>query len=307
MSKSYYQVKDRWSVRAGQYLVYLLSLSVQRVLSVLPIWPVAGAFAWLGGWLTLALPGVRRRGERNLALIWPHLDRRAQRRLIRQAGAHFVRLAAEYSQLRRMAAEIEIRVDGIDHLRAAKASGKGAVLVTAHYGNWEAVRIAAKRMECEVGIIYRAFNNRYIDRFTMDLLPSAGTPVLQKGREGMRAMMAHVARGGLVLILVDQRTSGAPYIDFMGHPAETVTVAAELARRTGAALIPVRGRRDVAARRFDVMIEAPIAPDDGVTMMQAVNARIGAWVEETPEQWLWFHRRWRSTIRSRQHPDQPKA
>ena len=307
MSKSYYQIKDRWSVRAGQYLVYLLSLGAQRTLSMLPIWPAAGALAWLGGWITLAIPGVRRRAERNLALVWPHLDRRERRHLIRRAGAHFVRLAVEYSQLARIGAEIEMTVDGAEHLRAARASGKGAVLVTAHYGNWETVRVAAKGLDCEVGIIYRAFNNRYIDRFTIDLLPSAGTPVLQKGREGMRAMMSHVARGGLVLILVDQRTSGAPYLDFMGHPAETVTVAAELAKRTGAALIPVRGRRNIAKRRFDVLIEPPITPGDGAAMMQAVNARIGAWVEETPEQWLWFHRRWRSTIRSRHHPDGPEA
>ena len=174
----------------------------------------------------------------------------------------------------------------------------GAIIVTAHYGNWEAIRVAAKRDGREVGIIYRAFNNRYLDRFTMNMIPDAGSPVLQKG-SGMRQLVQHVRRGGMVMILVDQRNTGAPFIDFMGQPAETVTAAADIAVRTGAALIPARAVRDVAAERFDVTFEKPITGTDSVEMMSEVNRRISAWVEEYPAQWFWFHRRWRSTSRSR--------
>jgi KDO2-lipid IV(A) lauroyltransferase len=72
-----------------------------------------------------------------------------------------------------------------------------------------------------------------------------------------------------------------------------------MARRTGAALIPVRAARNVPARRFDVTFEAPVTGDDPRAMMAEVNRRIGAWIEAAPEQWFWFHRRWRSTARSR--------
>ena len=170
-------------------------------------------------------------------------------------------------------------------------------------GTAATARKAALDAGHETGIIYRAFNNRYLDRFTMDLIPGAGAPVLQKGRQGMRQLVAHVAKGGYVMILVDQRNSGAPFLDFLGHKAETVTVAADLALRSGAALIPCRAVRNVAERRFDISFEAPIEGEAPEEMMQAVNDRISAWIEEFPEQWFWFHRRWKSTLRSRPRPE----
>ncbi len=109
------------------------------------------------------------------------------------------------------------------------------------------------------------------------------------------------------MILVDQRNTGTPFIDFLGHPAETPTTAADLARRTGAVLIPVSATRNVAGRRFDVTFEAPVTGADSREMMAEVNRRIAAWVEAAPEQWFWFHRRWRSTSGSRPLPVEEDA
>jgi Kdo2-lipid IVA lauroyltransferase/acyltransferase len=219
--------------------------------------------------------------------------------MVRGAGAQFTRLMVEYARLDKALPKFEIEVAGVEHLLSAQAAGRGAILVSAHYGNWETARIAALRLGCETGIVYRPFNNRYLDRFTVRLIPCAGRPLVRKGWTGMRLMLEHLGRGGFVMILVDQRNSGAPFIDFLGHPAETPTGAADAARRTGAALIPVCAARNVAARRFDVTFEAPVTGDDSRAMMAEVNRRIGAWVEAAPEQWLWFHRRWRTTVLSR--------
>ena len=112
-------------------------------------------------------------------------------------------------------------------------------------------------------------------------------------------MLDHLRTGGKIMILVDQRNSGAPFLEFMGHPAETVTVAAQLAIKTGAALVPVRASRDIVNRCFDVTIEAAVAVSDAESMMRTVNDRISVWINEKPEQWFWFHRRWRSTSKSR--------
>jgi len=299
MSKSYHSVRDRWSTRAGEWVLYALAWIFRWLTWPFSTWIVSAVMAPLGGFLATAIPAWRRRADENLALIWPEIDGAARRAMIRDIGAEFTRLAVEYARLDWFTREISFQVTGTEHLDAARATGKGAIIVSAHYGNWEAARLAAKKAGVETGIIYRAFNNRYLDRFTMDLIPIAGEPVLQKGRQGMRKLVAHVARGGAVMILVDQRNSGAPFLDFMGHPAETVTAAADLAHRTGAALIPARATRVVSERRFDVCFEAPITGSDPVEMMQQVNARIGAWVAENPNQWFWFHRRWRSTTRSR--------
>jgi KDO2-lipid IV(A) lauroyltransferase len=241
------------------------------------------------------VPSFRRRAERNLALVWPDRSPAWRRRIVRAAGANFARLGVEYGRLERLARAVDLTIEGGDHLEAARAAGRGAVLVSAHYGNWDAARLAAGRLGCETGIIYRPQNNRYLDRFVIAALGCAGRPVLPKGGHGLRHLMVHVSRGGFVMILVDHRQTGAPLIDFLGHPAETVTAAADVARRTGAALIPAKAVRNVAGRRFDVTFEAPVTGTDSRAMMAELNRRIGAWIEAAPEQWFWFHRRWRST------------
>lgn len=299
MSTSYYHIRDRWSVRAGEWVLYALAWTFHRLSWPVPTWTLSDLCAPVGGAIAITVPGYRRRAEQNLALVWPERSTAERRHIVREAGAHFMRLIIEYARLDRTIRDIEIEISGAEHLRAAQAAGKGAVLVSAHYGNWEAARFAALRLGCETGIIYRPLNNRYLARFTRDLIPIAGRPILPKGRRGARDLIGHVARGGFVMILVDQRNSGTPFIDFLGHPAETSTGAAELARRSGAALIPVRAARNVALRRFDVTFEAPVTGTDSRAMMAEVNRRISAWIEAAPEQWFWFHRRWRSTERSR--------
>jgi len=254
---------------------------------------LAAMLAPLGGWLALAVPGVRRRAASNIALVWPGMRAADRRGLVREAGASALRTGIEYIHFDRWLREVDLDVGGIDHLLAAKRSGRGVVLVTAHYGMWEGIRLAARRRGVECGLIYRAFNNRSIDAYAQRQAALNGTPILQKGRRGMRAMRRHLTDGGAVLILVDQRNTGAPLIDFLGHPAETVTVAASLAQHTGAELVPAVARRLSGGRQVEVRFASPVDTADPVQAMHAVNARIGEWICADPGQWFWFHRRWR--------------
>jgi Kdo2-lipid IVA lauroyltransferase/acyltransferase len=300
---SYHQSRGRWSVRAGEWLLAALAWCFRTATWPVPTWTLTNICAPIGGALALALPGYHRRAEANLALVWPDRSAAERRRIVRGAGAQFTRLMVEYARLDKALPEFEIEVAGAEHLLAAQAAGRGAILVSAHYGNWEAARMAALRLGCETGILSRAFNNRYLDRFALGLIARAGRPIIRKGWGGMRQMLDHVEAGGFVMILVDHRNSGAPLIDFLGRPAETATGAADVARRTGAALIPVCAARNVAARRFDVTFEAPVTGEDSRAMMAEVNRRVGAWIEAAPEQWFWFHRRWRTTVLSRPRPN----
>ncbi len=297
---SWYMTRDRWSTRAVEWVLFALARGFIAVTWLIPTRVLTGVMAPVGGLIATLVPGARRRAAENIDLVWPDLGPRRRRSVIRGAGAHFMCLMIEYTRLRRLAAHPErLNVSGADVVEAVKASPKGAVIVTAHYGNWEGIRVAAKELGLETGIVYRAFNNRYVDRYAMDLIGCCGEPVLQKGMAGSRQLVTHVMRGGTVMILVDQRNSGAPFLPFLGHPAETVTAAADLAIRAGVPLIPAVARRTSKLPAFDVTFEQPVAPGTAEEMMTGVNARIGKWVEDCPEQWFWFHRRWRRTYRSR--------
>ena len=302
MSEGYNQQRDRWTTRAGEWTLYAMAWVMRKLTWSFSTWSLARFLGAFGCRLVLIIPAFRRRADDNLKLVYPKMGTAERRTLVREAARSFIHLAVEYAHLDRFIRKVAISTDGIERLHAARRAGKGAIIVSAHYGNWEAIRIAARREGHDIGIIYRAFNNRYLDRFTMDLIPRAGEPVLQKGRRGMRQLVAHVRRGGTIMILVDQRNSGAPFIDFMGQPAETVTAAADLALASGAVLLPARAVRNMDTCRFRVTFEEPVEGDDSIAMMTEVNHRITGWVAEYPAQWFWFHRRWKSTSRSMERP-----
>lgn len=306
MRESYFLAHGKWRTRAVEWILFATAWSFRWITSAVPMWTLGALMAPVAAWIALTVPAFRRRAMDNLELILPEKTAAEHRAIAHGAARHFVRLMVEYPRLNRLSTISSINATGTEHLIEAQRAGRGAILVTAHFGNWEAARLAALQVGCETGIIYRPFNNRYLDRFTVRHIRRAGNPVLHKGRQGMRELIHHISGGGFAMVLVDQRNSGAPFIDFMGQPAETVTVAADLALRTGAQVIPTVAIRDVANRRFDVRFEAPVIASDGLAMMEVVNQRIGAWVTEQPEQWFWFHRRWRSTIRSRSKARGPK-
>lgn len=255
-----------------------------------------------GGFLLPRLGFMRRRIERNLDLVRPDMDRAARRRLAAGVGANFARAMLEYATLDRIAADTSrVRVENADSLLAAQATGRGAIIVSAHFGQWEAVRLAARAATGrDCAMVYRAYNNPIFDAWIRELLGHAGGPVLAKGLHGTRDLLRHVKDGGMVMILVDQRQTGSPLLPFLGREAETALVAAELAQRFGAALIPARARRAEDGLSFDVRFEPEVPSSDPETMMTAVNARIGEWVDADPEQWLWLHGRWKLRARGDQ-------
>jgi KDO2-lipid IV(A) lauroyltransferase len=146
MSRSYFEIRDRWTTRAGEWLLYALVRSFRWATWPVPTWTLAGLCAPLGGLIAISVPSFRRRAERNLALVWPDRSPAARRHIVHAAGGQFFRLGIEYARLERLARELPLNVEGGEHVAAARAAGRGAVLVTAHYGNWEAGRLAAQRL-----------------------------------------------------------------------------------------------------------------------------------------------------------------
>lgn len=257
---------------------------------VLPAdWVVRGVGA-LGRRLLPVWPSARRIAD-NLALTGAGHDPAA---LTRAVGDNFGRTIAEFVRLPAVLARPDRRhVEGIEHLQAALAAGRGVVVASAHFGNWEMLRAAARDAGIELALIYRAFNNRSFDRLVLWRLRAAGEPVLHKGRPGMRALLAHLRKGGAILVLMDQHASGGAWLPFLGRPAATATAIAALCRRSGAVLLPAVAERRADGLSFAIRFEPPVPEGDPETMTAAVTDRIAAWVAAAPGQWFWLHRRWR--------------
>jgi KDO2-lipid IV(A) lauroyltransferase len=192
----------------------------------------------------------------------------------------------------RRAAWTEPAGPGWDALQAALADGKGALLVSGHFGQWEAVRGALKARGIEVGALYRPVKNPWLQRTYVANLTEGGAPILPRGRAGMREMVRHLRSGGVFAILLDQYVHGGHPIDFLGQPAPTGLTIAELALKYRVPMIPVYGTRAPDGLTVTLAFEAPIPPSTAEAMTQAAADSLAARVRGDPEQYYWLHRRW---------------
>lgn len=242
------------------------------------------------------LTGYRRRALDNLELIWPQMPL-ARRMAIADAVADNAgrTLIENYSTAEFIARMQQITPigPGFVALQAAVRQGRPAILVSGHFGNYEAARASLVAHGFAVGGLYRPMINPYFNRHYVRTMEAFGGPVFAQGRKGTAGFVRHLRAGGQLVLLFDQHVDGAPWIDFLGRPARTSFSAAELALKYGALLIPFFATRNPDGLSFTVELETPIEASDAATMTAGLSASLAARVRARPEQWFWIHRRWK--------------
>ena len=157
------------------------------------------------------------------------------------------------------------------------------------------------RLGLRLGFFYRAASNDVADRIILDLREQGhrrALPSFPKGAAGARQAAMHLARGGHLGMLVDQKLNNGIQVPFFGHPAMTAPAAAALGLRLKAKIIPCRLER-IGPVRYRMTVEPPLPlphtgsqEGDVAALTAAINQRLEAWISASPGEWLWLHRRW---------------
>jgi KDO2-lipid IV(A) lauroyltransferase len=129
---------------------------------------------------------------------------------------------------------------------------------------------------------------------------SAGLKSIWRGQPGAAKQMLRALRQGEILgLLIDQDTRvQSVFVNFFGAPASTPRAAADLALRTGAAVVVGFCQRDAQGRYQMSMRELDLPHADGEAAVVALTAALTARIEEAiraaPAQWVWMHQRWKT-------------
>lgn len=290
------QPPSAWHRRA-----ILLLLHAPRVL---PYRPRLAVVAWAMAHVFGPVAGYRARIRDNLHHVLPDLPAREVRRLSRAVPANTGRMLAEIAAGQRFIDEIAkmpMQGPGLPALDTARATGQPIVIVSGHFGNFDAARCALAQRGHSIGALYRPVDDPRLDRFFHDVLSRIAAPVFPRGRKGLGQMVRFLRQGNAVAILLDQYVHGGAALTFFGKPAPTSLSAAEMALKYGALLVPVYGIR--RGPRFDIVAETPIPHSDAETMTQSINDSLEARVRAHMDQWLWIHRRWKPEIQSSRAAD----
>jgi Kdo2-lipid IVA lauroyltransferase/acyltransferase len=249
---------------------------------------------WLMRLVVGPVAGYRQRADENLALIWPKMALKQRNSIAAKALDNAGRTLMEnYSTAEFTARQSQIIPTGagLAALEKAASENRPVILVSGHFGNYEAARACLVARGYTIGGLYRPMSNPYFNAHYIRTMEAFGGPVFPQGRAGTAGFVRHLKAGGLLVLLFDQRASGSR-IDFLGHPAHTALSAAELALRYNADLIPFYATRQPDGMNFSVELEAPIAKASALEMTEALSRSLEARVQAHPEQWFWVHRRW---------------
>ncbi len=284
---------------------YWLVLAVARPLGRLPrglarmVVRVLTLSAYLG------LTRLRRVGERNLELALPELPRveriRILRGLFRNLGAQLV----EFCRMPRYTAENTrgwIRTDGLENYLAAKARGKGVLVLTGHLGGWELSSFYHSLMGHPMGMVIRRLDNRLLDDYVNHIRCLHGNRVLHKD-DFARGLLTAMRAGETVGILMDTNMTPPQgvFVKFFGITACTASGLARVALKTGAAVVPGFLVWESAEGKYVLHFgpELRFAKSDDheadiLAATQQCNDVLESWIRRYPDQWLWIHRRWKT-------------
>jgi KDO2-lipid IV(A) lauroyltransferase len=251
----------------------------------------------LGALLQLALRTRRHVAARNLALCFPQLDATTRGALLH---AHFRALGIGVFEFSRAwwgsiaALRRDVDIEGLEHLAAARAGGRGVIVVSGHFTTLE----TCGRLLCDhvpLAGMYRPYAQPAMEWAVRRGRARYAAAMFTK--QDVRGAVRHLKRGGLLWYAPDQDPSrgDSVYVPFFGQPAHSLSSTHQLARMSGAAVVLFEhARRDDGSYRLELWPALDGYPSADAT---ADTARIMAGIETmaraAPAQYLWIHRRFK--------------
>ena len=231
------------AAKLGQELVWRLEAAAfQGLFGFLRLLGVERASGFGGKLLrTLGpLTGTHKTVTRNLRIAFPDMDAAERDSLAVEQWEQTGRTFAELAVMDRLTPESgRIDIVGLERLHAVRDSGKPVVLISGHLANFEvmAAVIMSAGVPCQV--TYRAANNPYVDALIRQSRERYGIKLFAPKGDGTRELMAGMKRGESIALLVDQKYSQGPEVEFFGQPVNASPGAARMALKFGTVMQPL--------------------------------------------------------------------
>lgn len=195
-----------------------------------------------------------------------------------------------------------VEIDGLEYMEEAMARGKGVLALTAHIGSFYLMPMATAAAGYKLSVIIKRIRNTVINDVVEKLRDHEGLTFFSSAGSPYRNCLKALRRSEVVGMIIDQnmtRDSGI-FVDFFGRPACTSPALAFMAAQSKAPIVPVFiYRKPDGGFRFKVhpLIEPPQdRSDESVhAATEEYNKVIEDAIRVAPEQWIWMHRRWKTT------------
>ncbi len=242
----------------------------------------------------------------NLTRSFPEKNLNEILQIIKDSYASFELLFVEFLEifyLNRENLHRWVSVKGLEHYEDACREGRGVLLFTAHFGNWEIGNAALALLSTPPFFMARTLDSPFLEEISTSARARLGIGNLHK-ENAMRMLLPLLRQGKPVILLIDQNVAAKEgvFINFFGRPACATTGVALMAMHTGAAVLPIFTTRmpdGTYLTEIGPKVETVKTGDRDSDMLvntQNYNRIIEDHVRKYPGQWLWLHQRWKTKL-----------
>ena len=284
---------EYWAVA---FVIGLTALLPRRVASTL------GAIL---GWKAYRIFGIRRRVSiNNIRSSLAYADSHSAADQIACASyKNLGRSFVEYGSFGRLdeAKVLDmVEFEGLEHLDVALEHGRGAILVTGHFGNWELLGAGVAARGYPIHYLVGEQTNSLVDNLMNDLRRSQNIGIITRD-VALRKVLRALKDNQLIALLADQdaRKSGI-FVDFLGRPAATVRGPAMFAIKQNAPIIPgfiwrVGGGKHHAQFHELLFPDTSLKGDESILdLTRRYTDRLSETIRRHPTEYFWAHRRWKT-------------
>ena len=261
----------------------------------------------LGGWLGILgfwfASQQKRLACEHIRLCLDIADESRVKTIAKKCFENLGKTVVEFMRFPRMNPEqIQkfVSFEGIQHVEDALAKGKGAIILTGHFGNWELLAASISATVAPLSPIVRKLRSPRLNVLVSRYREKAGYTTIDRDT-GVRQALRCLKRNELLGIVADVDTTvNGVFVDFFGKPAYTPYSPVAFALKTGAAILPA-----FIVRQPDGTHRAIIEPSlalercdvkekELVINTQKFTKIIESYIRKYPEQWIWMHKRWKT-------------
>lgn len=283
-------------------MAYFIMKLFSRIICLLPV-RLSRKIGDLIGNITWYIVPQRRKlmAFRNVKLSLKLSDAESYQ-ITKQSWTRFGRMIVEVMRFPKILPQIQsyVKIVGRENLDEALALGRGAIIATAHSGNWELLGAALATNKYPLIAVAKKQNNGNMDRLINEYRTLAGQHVTYK--TGVREMVRFLGEGKIIGLLMDQDAgSDGVILDFFGRKASCAQGAAFLGRLKTAPILPTfitenaDGTHTITVGQMLWVAETAKKHDDIANMTNLLIQKIEEHVRQYPREWFWLHNRWKYT------------
>jgi len=286
----------------GFFLEYLFFLLVKIVSLTLGFRRSKKIGKWLGRAMFKYMPLYRDSAIKNAQVIYGNVDENVMRVLEKAFENIGTFLVDSFfvNKINDKNFKEFVEFEDFNYVEEALSYGRGVIVVTGHFGNWEFLAGVPSRLGLvNLGVVMNKQINPFTERMILEARKKANMKTFYNQPEEMKKIISHLRNNGVIGMVVDQAYYFDPiFVEFFGNPAPTARGPAVFHLKFKSPIVLARSIL-MEDGRYKLKFYPPLDFDLPTTeesiraITRHINKVFEEWIMELPDQWFsWTHPRW---------------